>query len=201
MIRKSLAAIIASLAIVGSSIGCTLNNPLSPLETTPVPVATDYNSSAASHDNNPFAFEFTYDAKTAFTMLDAPVEGLKGTILSSDIEYMDVREAGNDGGPHIRPYTSIVLRDQTDEDYYLIYPAGKQIPPGTKVKVEQYWPLKSGVPLMNNMLVYLTSIKDSPYTDYFAEYDFLIQSSAPDGHVDGIIKLNGIDYIADETGK
>ena len=96
-----------------------------------------------------------------------------------------------------RPFTWLtVKRDIDNELYYFIYPTERVFPLGQEIIIREYWPIKEDAKVVtNNMLAYITEVGTNESISYGSWMDFLIESSAPDGHVDGIITLSAVDYV------
>ncbi|AJF61014.1 TPA: hypothetical protein HA239_00625 [Candidatus Woesearchaeota archaeon] len=165
---------------------------------TATPSGEDYTEGPGfpiSRDNNPFRINYNFNEKISFEYLfeEEPVEGLRGTIIDSYLGY-SVGDYGDEGT--VRPFSWIILRGTDNNLYYMIYPTERIFPEGQRVRIARYWEIKEDAVLLNNMLTYITDIPgEFTYDD---RMNFQIESSAPDGHVDGIIELGAVEYIGPE---
>jgi len=215
--HKTLGTILATLAIGGSLMGCisgapetaqpatseeivSTSTPILIPTTTPFPTPTT--TPLMSRKYNPIAPNISYDYTKSFDYLEEPVvNGLEGTVVDS---YLGLLTLPDGSFSSLRPFSWLVLRDKDTVEHYLIYPAERIFKLGCHVSIEEYWPLKDGTALMNNMLLYIILPSPGPnYNDFFefasnfkiSQLDFPIQSSAPDGRVDGIIKYDGVQIL------
>jgi hypothetical protein len=180
-------AMLVSLGLAAVLAGCGQGAVNSSQDATPTPMV---------QGNNPFVYNIDYDVKQSFGILEGPYKDVKGTV---DESYLGIMNVPDSDGSHLRIFSWLVMKDQMGEDYYFIYPAEKVFPPGKHITVDRYWKIREGTRLMNNMLVYITMGKATrgynDWSDYNSTLDFPLQSSAPDGHVDGLIELDAYEYI------
>ncbi|AJF61011.1 TPA: hypothetical protein HA239_00610 [Candidatus Woesearchaeota archaeon] len=152
---------------------------------------------AISQENSPFRIQYNYPISDSFEYMfkPEPVENLRGTVVDTYFGYTI-----GDYGEKVtqRPFTWLtVKRDIDGSMYYFIYPTERRFPIGQEIVIRRYWEMNESALLLNNMLSYITDIFiPDHYMSYDVRMDFLIQSSAPDGHTDGVIELNAVDFVS-----
>ena len=170
------------------------------IEKTPTPSSgriTPVPTFPVSQNHNPFRDGYEYNIEDSFEYLleREPVENFRGTVIDSYSGFVVVNYY-NDIGIQ-RPFTWLtVKRDIDNELYYFIYPTERVFPLGQEIIIREYWPIKEDAKVVtNNMLAYITEVGTNESISYGSWMDFLIESSAPDGHIDGIITLSAVDYV------